>query len=156
MLWNSSLLSLCCLKLVKTYLKSKNMQSGWSLGVILGVLGFVLLLLCVRTTENRLLFACFCYFVGSTLGPSRVLLLPLWALVWPSSGHFGVSWGQLGAILGHLGANLGPTWGHLVAILGHLGAILGPSKIRKNPMEIEAPSQVSPPPLTCNSLDFRC
>ena len=57
------------------------------------------------------------------------------------------SWGQFGAISGHLGpswGHLGPSWGHLEpswpilgpawailgpnwAILGHLGAILGPS-----------------------------
>ena len=42
----------------------------------------------------------------------------------PLEGHFGASWGHLGAILGPSWGHLGAFWGLLCAFWGHLGAIL--------------------------------
>ena len=77
----------------------------------------------------------FCYF-----GYREISRGSFGAMLGPSGGHRGRSWGHLGVILKppwcQFGAMLGPSWAMLGPILGHLGAMLehlGPSWGRLGP-----------------------
>ena len=72
-------------------------------------------------------------WVDGPLGPPGAVLEP-------SGGLLGLSWGPLGGLLGSLGALLGspgglsgPSWGASWAPLSPLGSLLGPSWAQEGP-----------------------